>query len=113
MRQAFSRALKISPFLFASYAYCATEKRSPLPPNSQPVPLKFKTRAQHLQEMASTAEYDVLVIGGGASGAGVALDASTRGLKTLVVEQEDFGSGTSSKSTKLIHGGVRYLEQVF
>lgn len=49
------------------------------------------------------------MIGGGASGAGVCLDASTRGLKTLVIEKNDFGSGTSSKSTKLIHGGVRYL----
>lgn len=63
--------------------------------------------------MKDNSNYDVVVIGGGASGAGVALDASTRGLRTLVIEKEDFGSGTSSKSTKLIHGGVRYLEQVF
>jgi glycerol-3-phosphate dehydrogenase len=53
------------------------------------------------------------VIGGGASGAGVCLDASTRGLRTLLIEKNDFGSGTSSKSTKLIHGGIRYLQQVF
>lgn len=53
------------------------------------------------------------MIGGGCNGAGVCLDASTRGLKTLLIEQNDFASGTSSKSTKLIHGGVRYLEQVF
>lgn len=51
----------------------------------------------------------MVVIGGGASGAGVCLDASTRGLRTLLIEANDFGSGTSSKSTKLIHGGVRYL----
>ncbi|CAD5207869.1 unnamed protein product [Bursaphelenchus okinawaensis] len=55
-------------------------------------------------------EFDVLVIGGGATGAGVALDATTRGLKTALVELDDFSSGTSSRSTKLIHGGVRYLQ---
>ncbi|VDN22270.1 unnamed protein product [Gongylonema pulchrum] len=57
-----------------------------------------------------TGEFDVLVIGGGATGAGVALDAQTRGLKTALVELDDFSSGTSSRSTKLIHGGVRYLQ---
>ncbi|CAJ0568211.1 unnamed protein product, partial [Mesorhabditis spiculigera] len=55
-------------------------------------------------------EFDILVVGGGASGAGVALDAQTRGLKTALVEFDDFSSGTSSRSTKLIHGGVRYLQ---
>ncbi|OAY38887.1 glycerol-3-phosphate dehydrogenase SDP6, mitochondrial [Manihot esculenta] len=54
---------------------------------------------------------DVLVIGGGATGCGVALDAVTRGLRVGLVEREDFSSGTSSRSTKLIHGGVRYLEK--
>ncbi len=54
--------------------------------------------------------FDVIVIGGGATGCGVALDASLRGLKTLLLERGDFSSGTSSKSTKLLHGGVRYLE---
>ncbi|KFY38013.1 hypothetical protein V494_04565 [Pseudogymnoascus sp. VKM F-4513 (FW-928)] len=57
--------------------------------------------------------YDLLVIGGGATGAGVALDAATRGLKVAIVERDDFSSGTSSKSTKLVHGGVRYLEKAF
>ncbi|OAA59683.1 FAD dependent oxidoreductase [Niveomyces insectorum RCEF 264] len=56
-------------------------------------------------------EYDMLVIGCGATGAGVALDAATRGLRVAVVERDDFSSGTSSKSTKLVHGGVRYLEK--
>lgn len=56
-------------------------------------------------------EYDLLVIGGGATGTGVALDAATRGLKVALVERDDFASGTSSKSTKLVHGGVRYLEK--
>jgi glycerol-3-phosphate dehydrogenase len=55
--------------------------------------------------------FDVIVIGGGASGLGVAVDAISRGYSTLLLEQEDFGSGTSSRSTKLVHGGVRYLQQ--
>ena len=55
--------------------------------------------------------FDVLVIGGGATGSGVALDAQTRGLNVILVERDDFASGTSSKSTKLVHGGVRYLEK--
>lgn len=54
---------------------------------------------------------DILVIGGGATGCGVALDATTRGLRVGLVERDDFSSGTSSRSTKLIHGGVRYLEK--
>lgn len=55
--------------------------------------------------------WDVLVIGGGATGLGCALDAASRGYKTLLVEQHDFAKGTSSRSTKLVHGGVRYLQQ--
>ncbi len=55
--------------------------------------------------------WDVVVIGGGATGAGVAVDAAVRGYRTLLLEREDFGKGTSSRSTKLVHGGVRYLEQ--
>lgn len=62
---------------------------------------------------ASDEPYDLLVIGGGATGTGIALDAATRGLKVAVVERDDFSSGTSSKSTKLVHGGVRYLEKAF
>jgi glycerol-3-phosphate dehydrogenase len=56
-------------------------------------------------------EFDVLVIGGGITGAGVTLDATTRGMKTALVEMQDFAAGTSSRSTKLIHGGLRYLKQ--
>lgn len=56
-------------------------------------------------------EFDVLIVGGGATGAGVAVDAATRGLKVALVERDDFSSGTSSKSTKLVHGGVRYLQK--
>lgn len=55
--------------------------------------------------------FDCLVIGGGAVGAGIAVDAANRGLRVALIERDDFGSGTSSRSTKLIHGGVRYLEQ--
>jgi glycerol-3-phosphate dehydrogenase len=62
-------------------------------------------------EALKTKSFDLLVIGGGASGSGIALDAAQRGLKTAIVERFDFASGTSSKSTKLLHGGVRYLEK--
>jgi glycerol-3-phosphate dehydrogenase len=55
--------------------------------------------------------YDLLIVGGGATGAGIALDAATRGLRVALVERGDFACGTSSKSTKLVHGGVRYLEK--
>lgn len=57
-------------------------------------------------------EYDILIIGGGASGAGVALEAASRGLKCAVIEKYDFASGTSSRSTKMAHGGIRYFEQM-
>jgi glycerol-3-phosphate dehydrogenase len=57
--------------------------------------------------------YDLLIIGGGATGSGIALDAATRGLRVALVERDDFAAGTSSKSTKLVHGGVRYLEKAF
>ena len=67
-------------------------------------------RATALARMA-TESFDVLVVGGGITGAGVALDAASRGLKTALVERDDFASGTSSKSSKLIHGGLRYLQQ--
>lgn len=55
--------------------------------------------------------FDLLIVGGGATGAGTALDAVSRGLKVACVERDDFSSGTSSKSTKLVHGGVRYLQK--
>ncbi|NWY71199.1 GPDM protein, partial [Erithacus rubecula] len=69
------------------------------------------SREQQLQALQSSGEFDVLVIGGGATGCGCALDAATRGLKTALLERDDFSSGTSSRSTKLIHGGVRYLQK--
>ncbi|XP_069838823.1 glycerol-3-phosphate dehydrogenase, mitochondrial [Dendropsophus ebraccatus] len=69
------------------------------------------SREAQLLTLENTKEFDVLVIGGGATGCGCALDAVTRGLKTALVERDDFSSGTSSRSTKLIHGGVRYLQK--
>src|SRR6267154_1665440 len=69
-------------------------------------------RNDMLQQARNRTEpWDILIIGGGATGAGVAVDAATRGYATLLLEQHDFGKGTSSRSTKLVHGGVRYLEQ--
>ena len=66
---------------------------------------------EKLSERLASETFDLLVIGGGITGAGIALDAASRGLKVALVEQNDFASGTSSKSTKLIHGGLRYLKQ--
>ncbi|WP_019988786.1 glycerol-3-phosphate dehydrogenase/oxidase [Rudanella lutea] len=60
-----------------------------------------------------TEQFDICILGGGATGAGCALDAASRGLKTALIERNDFSSATSSSSTKLVHGGVRYLEQAF
>jgi glycerol-3-phosphate dehydrogenase len=70
------------------------------------------TRADMLTRFHShKAEWDIIVVGGGATGVGVAIDAASRGYDTLLLEASDFGKGTSSRSTKLVHGGVRYLEQ--
>ena len=68
-------------------------------------------RSHFLARASAEADFDLIVIGGGATGLGVALDAASRGLKTLLLEQADFAKGTSSRSTKLVHGGVRYLAQ--
>lgn len=68
-------------------------------------------REQMLQRLTAEPAWDIIIIGGGATGLGVAVDAATRGLKTLLLEAHDFCKGTSSRSTKLVHGGVRYLEQ--
>lgn len=68
-------------------------------------------RLQTLQD-AQSVVFDLIIIGGGITGVGVALDASSRGLSVFLVEKDDFASGTSSKSTKLIHGGLRYLKQM-
>lgn len=64
-----------------------------------------------LKQLNETKEWDIIIIGGGATGLGSAVDAASRGYKTLLIEEFDFGKGTSGRSTKLVHGGVRYLEQ--
>lgn len=73
--------------------------------------LSSQNRDNTLSEIQEL-EYDILIIGGGITGAGILLDATTRGLKAILIEKNDFASGTSSKSTKLIHGGLRYLKQL-
>src|SRR6476659_8868473 len=70
----------------------------------------FKRELQ-VERCHQVKSWDFIIIGGGATGLGVALDASSRGFSTLLLEQSDFAKGTSSRSTKLIHGGVRYLAQ--
>lgn len=72
--------------------------------------ISFK-REEHLPELDKTNLWDIIIIGGGATGLGTAADAASRGYKTLLMEQADFAKGTSSRSTKLVHGGVRYLAQ--
>lgn len=71
----------------------------------------YKSREDILNTLQSE-HFDLVIIGGGITGAGIALDAASRGLKTALVEKGDFASGTSSRSTKLIHGGLRYLKQL-
>src|SRR5215467_8821065 len=69
-------------------------------------------RDAFLKRIAERREpWDVAVVGGGATGVGIAVDAASRGFSVVLLEQIDFGKGTSSRSTKLIHGGVRYLQQ--
>ncbi|VDL22038.1 unnamed protein product [Hymenolepis diminuta] len=85
------------------------------PPTEDEVALfsgPLTSRQQNISRMMNPDEiFDILVIGGGATGSGVALDAVTRGLSTCLVDKQDFAAGTSSRSTKLIHGGVRYLQK--
>ncbi len=71
-----------------------------------------KTSRTNAIASISNQEFDLLIIGGGITGCGIALDAALRGIKTLLIEKNDFASGTSSRSTKLIHGGLRYLKQL-
>jgi glycerol-3-phosphate dehydrogenase len=68
-------------------------------------------RLQLLTQLATSKKYDIAIIGGGATGLGIALDAALRGFKVVLVESHDFAKGTSSRATKLVHGGVRYLAQ--
>ena len=68
------------------------------------------SRKNALVGAASGQPYDIVIVGGGATGLGAAVDAAARGYRTLLLEQHDFAKGTSSRSTKLVHGGVRYLQ---
>lgn len=68
-------------------------------------------RSLFIQQLESTTEWDICIIGGGATGLGIAVDSASRGYKTILLEKFDFAKGTSSRSTKLVHGGVRYLQQ--
>ena len=68
-------------------------------------------RDQMIQQLESEKEWYVCIIGGGATGLGTAVDAASRKLSTILFEQHDFAKATSSRSTKLVHGGVRYLQQ--
>src|SRR5664279_968264 len=73
---------------------------------------KLLDRAEMVKRVAErTSPWDMVIVGGGATGVGVAVDAASRGFEVLLLESHDFGKGTSSRSTKLVHGGVRYLEQ--
>ena len=74
-------------------------------------PLGHLNRTRSLADMRDGGVWDVVIIGGGATGLGVAVDAASRGLRTLLLERGDFAKGTSSRSTKLVHGGIRYLRQ--
>ncbi len=69
------------------------------------------TRSNLIARLRESDEWDFIVIGGGATGLGTAVEAATRGFRTLLLEKYDFAKGTSSRSTKLVHGGVRYLAQ--
>ena len=73
----------------------------------------YKSRNEHLEEISSTDNYDILIIGGGATGVGTLLNCSRKNLKTLLIESSDFGASTSTKSSKLLHGGLRYFLRVF
>ena len=79
-----------------------------MPTLPQPLPT---VRADLLQRLAEPVQYDIAIVGGGATGLGVALDAAARGLRVVLIDSHDFAEGTSSRSTKLVHGGVRYLAQ--
>ena len=86
-------------------------KKNEIKSNSENGSKRGFERASYLAELRANPRFDVIIIGGGATGLGVALDAAARGFRTLLLEQADFAKGPSSRSTKLIHGGVRYLGQ--
>lgn len=98
-----------------NYPLSTKETRRPPPPWTPPsrehMLATLKASGAIRTQFDQDQEFDLLIVGGGATGAGVAVDAATRGLKVALVERDDFSAGTSSKSTKLVHGGVRYLQK--
>src|SRR2546429_159488 len=95
----------------ANCSYRGRVRRDPAVSRFAAGRLSPSRRASDLDRLR-TERFDVLVIGGGVTGVGAALDAASRGLSVALVEAADFASGTSSRSSKLIHGGLRYLEQL-
>lgn len=93
-----------------AYPLSTLETRRP-PPSWTPPSRKEMLDSLKASSKGAEEEFDLLIVGGGATGAGIAVDAVSRGLKVALVERDDFGAGTSSKSTKLVHGGVRYLQK--
>ena len=106
-------ALKVSSPAGLRHDGSLEQSRSLLVPEHQAVGSSPIPEVEHAYNEPPKEDegYDLLIIGGGATGAGCAVDAVTRGLKVALVERDDFGAGTSSKSTKLVHGGVRYLQK--
>ena len=85
MRRIALKSLKVSPLLLLGYAICSDSNQQKIHQQTSQEGIVFKNRKQHIQDVKENSNYDVVVIGGGASGAGVAIDASTRGLRTLVI----------------------------
>ncbi|KAJ1810426.1 mitochondrial glycerol-3-phosphate dehydrogenase, partial [Coemansia sp. RSA 2599] len=123
-QQRTGRRMTIASMYPKSSVIYADPLETPTPPGMRPhafwTPPKRQEMINDLKGLARDGadtktegerEFDLLVIGGGATGAGCTLDAATRGLRVAMVERDDFASGTSSKSTKLVHGGVRYLQK--
>ncbi|ETW81338.1 hypothetical protein HETIRDRAFT_317931 [Heterobasidion irregulare TC 32-1] len=94
-----------------AYPESTRETRRPPPPWLPPSREHNLNLLRESTKLGGEQEFDLLIVGGGATGAGVAVDAASRGLKVALVERDDFSAGTSSKSTKLVHGGVRYLQK--
>src|SRR5258705_1026012 len=95
---------------YAGPANSSTGRGAAAAPGLSPTLLRPHAAPQRRISRSSMADFDLAIIGGGINGVGIARDAAGRGLKVLLVEQNDLASGTSSASTKLIHGGLRYLE---
>ncbi|KAI6006468.1 FAD dependent oxidoreductase-domain-containing protein [Pisolithus marmoratus] len=93
------------------YPASVLETRRPPPPWTPPSRQAMLEALENSGTQPESEQFDLLVVGGGATGAGVAVDAASRGLRVALVDRSDFSSGTSSKSTKLVHGGVRYLQK--